>query len=626
MTQSSTVQSTTQILPSTSAIFSQHTLNFDENEIRILNLRPGLSADPIQCFLQTVKLDELPHYEALSYVWGDPTICRPIFLDGCICQVTVNLESALRRLRYVNENRQLWVDALCINQKDEAEKSHQVNLMKDIYSRADEGLLWLGDYENGSPPSCFSTKDAWELPLSASSSHTSITSLDGELRNEDCFILYRAQTSQTITKAEVARAFSLIQSLASDAHFAVPAASNISLSEACSALSTLLDLPWWGRIWTVQEAVLPDKVTVICGSMQLPFSAFSAAARNFLGHHTNGCCVANSDQGVVLARFWTEIDNIDCFRRRPAPTHSIVVALTLFRHRAASDHRDKVFALLGLAGFSTGRLPILADYSLDWRQAYRQALLALVTTTGGLLPLIRAREYNRDPFLPSWVPDWRATTNPKHLDQESSWLFIYNLYNSSMGAQLTFDTCSGLELKLKGKEFDKVQTIGKTTETIFSGAFLQDAAEWRRLLENSVDTQGPYPSGGAYSQAFSRLLTLDLLDGDGSKFRRYGDSDEQENGAKQWTEGDVTAAISFIPGNQRFFITEKGLIGLGSVETNIGDTVSVLCGGRVPFILRPTQQGTRQGRYIFIGHAYVHGIMDGEAVHDKPEWDWIILV
>lgn len=71
--------------------------------------------------------------------------------------------------------------------------------------------------------------------------------------------------------------------------------------------------------------------------------------------------------------------------------------------------------------------------------------------------------------------------------------------------------------------------------------------------------------------------------------------------------------------NRRFFMTRKGLIGLGHLETKPGDEVWVLNHGRMPFTLRargsPTTPPEKKGEdYLFVGHCYVQGIMHGLAV------------
>lgn len=64
--------------------------------------------------------------------------------------VTRNLEGALRRLRSCSLDRILWIDALCINQKDVQERGQQVQLMARIYASARQVLVWLEE-ETGDP-------------------------------------------------------------------------------------------------------------------------------------------------------------------------------------------------------------------------------------------------------------------------------------------------------------------------------------------------------------------------------------------------------------------------------------------------------------------------------------------
>ncbi|ETS07232.1 HET-domain-containing protein [Trichoderma reesei RUT C-30] len=107
-----------------------------QEEIRMLHLECGSGSSLPQCTLHRVSLrsDPPPKYEALSYTWGDENDRREIAVNGYIVDVTVNLYSALRRLRLENETRVLWIDALCINQTDLDERSQQVQLMRNIYT------------------------------------------------------------------------------------------------------------------------------------------------------------------------------------------------------------------------------------------------------------------------------------------------------------------------------------------------------------------------------------------------------------------------------------------------------------------------------------------------------------
>jgi hypothetical protein len=58
--------------------------------------------------------------------------------------VRENLWWALKHLRFKDQERDLWIDALCIDQSRPEEKNHQVQLMGHIYSKAFQVLIWLG--------------------------------------------------------------------------------------------------------------------------------------------------------------------------------------------------------------------------------------------------------------------------------------------------------------------------------------------------------------------------------------------------------------------------------------------------------------------------------------------------
>jgi hypothetical protein len=105
----------------------------------------------------------MPYYEALSYVWGDPTVTELILVDGQEVQVTTNLK-ALRRLRWVTRARPLWIDALSINQSDLIEKGYQIGLMTDIYFHASAVICWLGEEADDSDVALFLLDEVGRTP------------------------------------------------------------------------------------------------------------------------------------------------------------------------------------------------------------------------------------------------------------------------------------------------------------------------------------------------------------------------------------------------------------------------------------------------------------------------------
>lgn len=115
---------------------------------RVLLLQPNADHNAeLCCVLEEISLDAAPirRYNALSYVWGAKTGTRPLYSEGKTVLITPNCEKALRRLRHATKLVTLWVDAICINQRDLNERAKQVSLMGDVYRNAKEVVIWLGE-------------------------------------------------------------------------------------------------------------------------------------------------------------------------------------------------------------------------------------------------------------------------------------------------------------------------------------------------------------------------------------------------------------------------------------------------------------------------------------------------
>ena len=125
-------------------------LDESKRQIRLLHLLPGENAE-LRCTFSLVSLRDNPTYEAISYVWGDTIDPQNIYVEPGerAMPITKNLHSVLRNVRLQQEERVLWADALCINQKDLGERGSQVAIMADIFKNAARVLAYLGDYWDG---------------------------------------------------------------------------------------------------------------------------------------------------------------------------------------------------------------------------------------------------------------------------------------------------------------------------------------------------------------------------------------------------------------------------------------------------------------------------------------------
>lgn len=196
--------------------------------IRILVLKPSTDRDaPLQSSLQIARLDHDDYpYDALSYTWGAPVFSHMLYIEGIppsndpsnggfySMKITPNLAEMLRNMRDPHHPRRFWADAVCINQKDDVEKSNQIPLMFRIYQQAFRVAIWLGD------------------------------SVEDQKRMRMLNLFARRRVRQT----------EIVSTMSYD-----------ELKSEKEAVHRLTELPWFSRLWVVQEAVVNTDVTMYCG-------------------------------------------------------------------------------------------------------------------------------------------------------------------------------------------------------------------------------------------------------------------------------------------------------------------------------------------------------------------------
>lgn len=128
----------------------------ERDHIRLLRIESTLNGI-ISCKLIHQSLDNAKSHHALSYCWGSDIKDHAILLNDRPLKITTNLYAALEGLHRLferegeNRDHYVWVDAICINQDDQIEKSVQVQRMDSIYRQAERVIVWLGGEEAGSP-------------------------------------------------------------------------------------------------------------------------------------------------------------------------------------------------------------------------------------------------------------------------------------------------------------------------------------------------------------------------------------------------------------------------------------------------------------------------------------------
>ncbi|KAE8390434.1 heterokaryon incompatibility protein-domain-containing protein [Aspergillus alliaceus] len=301
---------------------------------RLLMLHQGSTIDRIECTLLQAWFDgeNACPYEALSYTWGGNQRTNPIKVNGKTLVITANLFLALRELRLVDRDRILWADAICIDQSNAEERGHQVQQMGTIYSHAEQVIFWLGE---GSYPT-----------------NALLDSLQ-KLEEESQRHVHRHWKP---TDAGWSRLWQLAQSIQS------PGFKDLQRM----GMEMLLDRPWFRRIWILQEVANARSAVVRCGKRCVPARIFTLAP-SLLGVQPKPRCQAVLDimPGASRNNSWWS-----CKR-------DLYNLLRIFKESEASDPRDMIFALLGLATDVRDDSSLRADYTKSVADVIRDVALFL---------------------------------------------------------------------------------------------------------------------------------------------------------------------------------------------------------------------------------------------------------
>jgi len=464
-------------------------------EIRLVTLRKGSWPEEIFCKLSHAPLGNKPAYKALSYAWGSPRATRPILLNGQKHSVTVNLESALRRMRQAEHDIALWVDALCINQSNNLERTQQVELMHDIFSSTEEVLVYLGEVLNHDVHSDISSsKNAVTIP--ATIFHCDNRDSDNlEIFRHHCIMKKASGALRAKAKLDYSfEVFCLIRSLAegSDLELTPPFDANsreyITTSyhrNLFEGLRLMMLSRWWNRIWVIQEVVVPKKVTVIYGSSVASWSMFVRAANSYSQNRSSSTLLSFPPEYTSVlgsfARITLDIDRMRGLWRSGKQT-ALLPLLRRFGGRKATDDRDKVYALLSLAREGTSLTP---NYQLAVPKVFLHTVLDIIKTTKSLKVLSGdlGRKDRQD--LPSWVPDWSATyddldrrraDNTEHYDATKGSL----IYLQQQGAREWSGIGDFIKALQQAKSDDKVLSL--PVKEKFTA--ILDNPEWKNYLPN----------------------------------------------------------------------------------------------------------------------------------------------
>ncbi len=584
--------------------------------IRLLTIHPGKENDPLLGEIGVTSLGQARTFNALSYQWGTKLKTYSLNTSEGHLPITESLHQALRRLRNKTKGIVLWVDAVCINQDNPHEKAVQLGLMEHIFRSANSVLAWLGE--------------------DADDSHHAIEALR-RLGSTSSNLVEESQKEEAHSPSVMLYPHDMI------------------------TLKALFGRGWFNRGWILQEVVFANRITVYCGRQIIDwddlFDAFEMCAREYPELLEDG---GQQMPGRVspLAAYSLGITR-KMYQVRLERRFGLLQLFELFSYTEVSVIEDRLFTLLPLASDFADKA-FSPDYISGFQAVVRRYAGRFVERGDTLELLYRSGTSKSFDFC-SWVPHWTRAEYPRTI---STWETPSGGFCASGNTKLDASVHRGdnTVLVARGALVDTIKRVGNVTRNN------TDAVEYINSLHADVDSlPTPYPTSESADEIKRRLpvgnASRPHLDprtgaitayqalagpmGDGSKFsptRRAARaatageavSNFERASAKASTKSvaqflDVVdqprlsedvmdywhtaTAFSVRLSVAKSCVTELGYIGLVPHDAQVGDSVIIIHGAAVPFIMRKRDKKAEDKLpNILIGECYLHGIMYGEAM------------
>ncbi|OJD13094.1 hypothetical protein AJ78_06415 [Emergomyces pasteurianus Ep9510] len=627
---------------------------------RLLLLSSGQLNEPLRGSLIIHVLDSdigpIPPYESLSYVWGTEAEQTSIYIDGKSIPIKPNLDSALRSLRLPAQARRLWVDALCIDQSNTDERSRQVRYMRFMYKHATRVVVWLGCWVPGVEMAfevaerlavvrerCGEDKVALQKAVVelAVGAPEAFHHLD-QLFDRPYFIRNWCVQEVVASKWAIAKCEAL------EINFFDLIATAPYMSVKRDQILLGMPFEFWNFIFMLRQPSSVFRGGAVEGSLG-SLTLLLATTRDFKVTDPRDkvfSILGISDEGLEPAISFTQ--TMSSSDHNPA--------LMLYRRFAIGV--AKRVNNLGPDLDILRHKALRPDYNKNLLEVYRDLTRFLIRKSPRVVTVLAHVQHTEDPAqsdFPSWVPKW---FQPRQCSVLDVGCFLagfcdghFRYFADAEDMPLSKEPMRPNSLQLRGFHVDRVKSVSQVLEYNLTGAFpFQDL--WGQMFSFPINqAQMPlYYDKTPLVMAFCATLLaaplgasmgdIELLMGDTKgltkeRFLRQGEADaaayllskiltadnisitygpeEQSlldhlcSLATMDVNGGAADADRFERGarsicfHRRFYVTEKGYLGIGPQITRPGDEVCVLFGGRVPFILRRMPD-----HHLLIGDTYVH--------------------
>ncbi|KAJ5024898.1 heterokaryon incompatibility protein-domain-containing protein [Bipolaris maydis] len=569
--------------------FNYIPINSKEGYVRILTIQPGEFESPLEvdldkCYqfprfrssqqleegLKPLQRSHSSPFDALSYTWGSPADPETLLIgsrEKGKLHITQNLATALPYLRFPERERLIWIDAICINQSDYDERALQVQLMPDIYKAAEHVVCWVGKESDNS-----------------AIAFDAIRQLDRKLD-----VNLTEDTAKP--RAE------------GDEHWADISTPLPFDDRVMQAISDLLGRSWFERLWVHQEVRLGSNRAVLqCGDLSIEWHKVVQANWSF--------------------RFkpWRHIVPLE-FRRRmgivnrtnfPIATNIGIIIRRTCRLKC-SNPRDRVYAMRSTVRQEEQDMHIDVNYKLPVGKVYQSYVERFISHFQSLrlLPFCELQDHSLE--MPTWVPDWSHPPNtnyPRAARYASGYMKANVLSISDERLEI-----AGMHIGTVAQR--TVVNAGGTDEASIV-QFIRDSAPPGILTsvhpgnvpmieafcctlcfdvfrERAVPERAVFPS---FTYSLKFLESILTADSDASKLNT------PETTTYLRYVADACKGRSIIK-------TRSGHIGLAPSICEPEDRIYVFPGCRELIAVR--KHGS-DSEFRVVGHAYVHGMADGELI------------
>ena len=594
--------------------------------MKLLYLEPGSDAKPVVCAVHPASEIDHPSYEALSYRCGDQSIRRSILLSGNEDTVGVNLYTALAGLRDPKVRRILWVDELCINQRDPVERREQVAMMGDIYSNAQRVLVWLGDSDD-------STIYAFDT----------LRKLHAFFHTDPLRWLW----IRTIRGGKV------LEMVDRDAFLQ---------DRDWRPLIKLLSNQYFTRTWIVQEIARSRDIMVVCGKDTMRWSTFISTIKDMVGFEIVSLISTPRTQ-LAISHLYSIWELHRAYQSKGSAHYPLVELYKATSTFECGDLRDRIFGIWSMAkDVNPNDQSFRPDYTLDPVEVSMRFAERLIMKQKNLAHLSWSHVSHfsdgsdDSSRLPSWVPDNTGRGKTTSLSQA-----YYGSASGDSEIQASIDASNGT-LRILGRRVCAIQQTARTpaevtsarnkTKTIDRPASeasddpvlqIEAASNWiseARSLSKSwldeISLNRTMTCASNYMQNGLSLLhyvSLFQLTRELKKETQHSEGEKSEQLIysklliKHWTTSGqgirrAARAIQIYSKGRRLAVTSRGGFACVPEQSQVGDVVCVLYGGRVPYVLRPL----KDGGYRILGGAYVDGMMYGKALKIKGIEDEVFVL